>query len=487
MNWFEVDRKGLGKLLERKGKEFVLFELVSNAWDEQTTEVRVSLERVPGTRKVKLVVTDDNPQGFAHLSHAFTLFAESAKKGDAAKRGRFNAGEKMVLALCESAEIATTTGTIVFDENGRHAKRAKTERGSVFTGVLRMTNEELLDCEAAMRRLIPNGDVKSFFNGELLPNRQKLASVDATLPTEIANAEGQLRPSQRKTRIDIYEPLEGETPFLYELGIPVVATSDRWHVDIQQKVPLGLDRDNVPPAYLARVRALTVQALSGQLTTEDANSTWVRDALQRNGDVLSDDTVVRLASLRFGDKRVAYDPSDLEANKLAVAQGYVVVHGGQLSRAEWDAMRRAQALPAAGKVTPSPRPYSKEGKPLDELAPEAWTPAMHAVSSYAQRIGLRLLGRDVTVSIVSDITWPFAATYGEGVLRFNLGRLGHRWFEGPLPPITELLLHEFGHDRCGDHLSSEYHDALTSLGAQLVQLALTEPALFELERDAPLA
>jgi 3-(3-hydroxy-phenyl)propionate hydroxylase len=30
------------------------------------------------------------------LTHAFTLFAESAKKGDAEKRGRFNLGEKLV-------------------------------------------------------------------------------------------------------------------------------------------------------------------------------------------------------------------------------------------------------------------------------------------------------------------------------------------------------------------------------------------------------
>jgi hypothetical protein len=33
-NWFEVDRQGLARLLERKGKEFVLYELVQNAWDE---------------------------------------------------------------------------------------------------------------------------------------------------------------------------------------------------------------------------------------------------------------------------------------------------------------------------------------------------------------------------------------------------------------------------------------------------------------------
>ena len=33
-DWFEVDKDGLAQILERKGKEFALFELVQNAWDE---------------------------------------------------------------------------------------------------------------------------------------------------------------------------------------------------------------------------------------------------------------------------------------------------------------------------------------------------------------------------------------------------------------------------------------------------------------------
>jgi hypothetical protein len=31
--WLEVDRSGLAKLLERRGKEFALFEIISNAWE----------------------------------------------------------------------------------------------------------------------------------------------------------------------------------------------------------------------------------------------------------------------------------------------------------------------------------------------------------------------------------------------------------------------------------------------------------------------
>ena len=74
-NWFEVDRHGLAQILERKGKEFVLFELIQNGWDEPgVTKVSVTLDYL-GRNKARLVVEDDAPDGFKELSHAFTLFA----------------------------------------------------------------------------------------------------------------------------------------------------------------------------------------------------------------------------------------------------------------------------------------------------------------------------------------------------------------------------------------------------------------------------
>ena len=140
MEWFTVDKVGLGKLLERKGKQFVLYELIQNAWDENTSNVVVKVQRIPNSPYVTIYVSDDNPDGFKDLSHAFTLFAESNKKGDAAKRGRFNLGEKLVLALCRTASITTVTGQFIFDENGRRKGKQRTERGSIFQGEMKMTD-----------------------------------------------------------------------------------------------------------------------------------------------------------------------------------------------------------------------------------------------------------------------------------------------------------------------------------------------------------
>src|SRR6185369_16888948 len=120
MQWFTVDKAGLGKILARRGKAFVLYELVQNAWDTAAKNVEVSLTAVPNRPLVEIVVKDDDPDGFKDLSHAFTLFAESEKKGDPTRRGRFNLGEKLVLALCEEARIDSTKGSVIFNAEGRH-------------------------------------------------------------------------------------------------------------------------------------------------------------------------------------------------------------------------------------------------------------------------------------------------------------------------------------------------------------------------------
>ena len=123
-NWFDVDKAGLAKLVASKPRAFIVYELLQNAWDQKVTCVDVTLEPVAGTRNAQITVADDDPDGFADLRDAYTLFAESRKKGNAEQRGRFNLGEKLVLALAKAACIETTTGSVRFDEQGRHASRS---------------------------------------------------------------------------------------------------------------------------------------------------------------------------------------------------------------------------------------------------------------------------------------------------------------------------------------------------------------------------
>src|SRR5215831_17998177 len=244
--WFDVCRAGLGKQAEEHGKGRLIGELVQNALDEQgVTQIAVSLALVPGRPLADFTVEDDAPEGFRDLSHAYTLFAESYKRGNPEQRGQYNFGEKLVLAVCESASISTTKGTVLFTDEGRIEKpRQKRERGSVFQGRIKMTREEYPQVCDYMRSLLLPENVVVTFNGDRLLPRKPLRTFEASLETLAADDQGVMRPRVRKTQVGVFEALPGEVPSLYELGLPVVETGDRWHISVQQKVPLNRDRDN---------------------------------------------------------------------------------------------------------------------------------------------------------------------------------------------------------------------------------------------------
>lgn len=467
--WFAVDRSGLRDILARRGIEFAVFELVQNAWDTDAKVVHVQLETV-AWGKAKLTVIDDDPDGFKDLTHAFTLFAPSEKKSDATKRGRFNLGEKLVLALCDEATITSTKGTYYFDRRGRRFDNGRQLHGSTFTGLIRMTKEEVSTVTAKMLTLIPPTTCATTFNGVLLASRKPIAVVNCALDTELAGADGRLLRHQRNTTLSIHEPKFGETPSIYELGIPIVETGDRWHYDVGQKVPLSLERDNVTPSYLRSVRVLAFNALPQLITETDANATWGRDASSDSR--VSQESLASAIRARFGDKVVAFDPSDPEANKIAVSDGYQVLYGGNLSKSEWQNVRNFALVPPAGQVTPSPK---ADFSSAESYKPAQPTTQMLRVGQYVKEVGHALMGIRPNVRFVNDAMASFSAAWNEPTLTLtlNVGRLGKKWFDqldgeaGQLEGIDWLLIHEFGHHYSGDHLSHDYHEALCRLGARM--------------------
>jgi hypothetical protein len=474
--WFAVDKQGLAKILERKGKEFALLELIQNAWDEPgVNKVAASLE-YRGRNRALLVVEDDAPEGFKDLSHAFTLFAESGKKTNPEQRGRFNLGEKLVLALCDEVTIQTTQGGLRFEGKHRHALRAKRTVGSRIECLIRMTEAECRQVECEVGKLIPPKSLTTTFNGVQIQQRDPVDGVTASLRTEIAGEEGVLKRADRQTTISLYELKDGERAMLYEMGIPVVETGDKWHYDIGQKIPLTLDRENVLPAFLTQVRLAVFNRTHGKLTANDMNSEWAEAA------IASPDCTAEAAEsylkTRFGEKRVSFDPSDSEANKIAVSKGYTVVHGGMMSAGAWKNARNAGAISPAGQVTPGPKVWTGEGNPNAEVftdwIPESkWTDGMREIAKFANSMAEQLLERRITVKFCSTAHHLGSASYGpSGDFVFNKFRLGADWFErGITEDVVHLLIHEFGHEFSLDHLSSEYHEALCRVGARLFTIA----------------
>lgn len=478
--WFEVDRAGLARVAGRRTKNFILRELIQNAWDEDSTKVSVEVHAPgKGSGFSTIRVTDDSPEGFADLTHAYTLFAPSRKVTDVAKRGRFNFGEKLVLALCAEARIETTKGTVLFDRGEKRRRSPKKrDAGSMFEGLMRLTADERESLVAAARQMIPPESKRTFVNGEEVFPRKPIVSYRHILSTEIAKDDGTLRTEHRHTTVCVYEVLPGEKACLYEMGIPVVETGDRWHVDVGQKVPLNMERDNVSPTYLADVRASVANHTRDLLTAEDANSPWARNALSHYE--IEPETVKRLVELRFGEKAVVADPSDQEANAKAVAEGWIVVHGSQLAAEEWTHVRKAGVLKPAGQVFPTPKPFSPDGTPLKILGLDEWTQQLVRFSRLACDLADASIEKTIRVHFADDPAWAPDAAFGPaGDLYINIRKLGRAWFDGVATrEQLDLLIHEFGHAAEANHLSERYHAELCRIGAAIARHAVETPEAF---------
>ena len=116
-SWFDVDKDGLKEMFANFPPERMVTELIQNSLDEKSTACDVAI--TSDKKTTTLVVEDDNPDGFKDLRDAYTMFKSTGKRSDPTKRGKFNLGEKIVLARANTATIRSTLGTVVFDDKGR--------------------------------------------------------------------------------------------------------------------------------------------------------------------------------------------------------------------------------------------------------------------------------------------------------------------------------------------------------------------------------
>ena len=468
MQWFEIDKEGLARLLERKGKSFAVLELIQNAWDENVTTVTITL--VPAGRgKATLTVTDDNPEGFKFIEHAYTLFADSTKKSDPEKRGRFNLGEKLFLAVCDEATIWTTKGLVTFDKSGRTLdKKDKREFGTKITATVRLNVDEQKEVARLVHTLIPPAGITTTFNDEILLPREPVRRFQATLPTELEDPDGVLRPTRRQTTVELFDPEGVEEPHIYEMGIPVCEHDGRWHVNVMQKVPLNFNRDNVTPAYLRQLREAVLNESFDLLTQDDAHKPWVAEALPK----ASDEALQRVVTERFGEKVVIFDPSCPEANKRATEQGYAVIYGRQLPSEVFGRVKQMGLAQPSGQHAElrGDIQFSADGKDY-RIPTEKWTDGMRKVASYTVALAEELLGYTIQVDIAR---YPFGAAkncgahYGERHITYNLTTLSHAFFDsGDAQRVDALIIHEFTHAKVADHLSDAFINECCRLGAKI--------------------
>lgn len=464
-NWFQVDTEGLAQLQAGRPKWHIVRELVQNAFDEQVTEVNV---RIHPSRVgvVDITVEDDCPEGFKDLSDAFTLFGETYKRQDPTKRGRFNLGEKQAIAQCISASIITTKGQVVFNECGRRQKKERLDKGSRLFLRLRATKDE---CEGmvkyATRFIAPLG-VAYWVNGGVIQPPEVQRKLENKILKTVQLEDGVMKHVFRSTALHLFAP-SGDGAWLYEMGIPVIPITCAWSVDVQQKIPLAMDRDSVRDDYLADVYAQILNETVADLPEAMASESWVRAGAGHFD--CKPDTTKQLLQKRYGDKFAAFSPGDPAANDDAVANGYRVIHGNDLSAQEWERVRAAEAMPSTTKL------FGMTPGNAKEIEPNA---LQKRVATLVVRIAKRCLEIDVRVRFVQLPNSGVAATYGGQTLTFVVNALQPTFFNEPTAPrVLDLIIHELAHE-FGHHTERTYLDAATRLGGELVSIALKDPEFF---------
>ena len=110
-------------------------------------------------------------------------------------------------------------------------------------------------------------------------------------------------------------------------------------VDIQQKIPLGTDRDTVPISFLQDVYAEVLNHTSEIIDDEASSETWIHQAMSDNR--INENAVITVIKKRHGDKVCVATPGDKYSIDEAISNGYNVVHGSEMGKDEWDNVKKS--------------------------------------------------------------------------------------------------------------------------------------------------
>lgn len=440
-----VSTAGMRQLHAGRPAWSLVKELVQNAWDEAPEATVCDVQLAPCIvegdlqhKRTIIKVEDDGP-GFRDIRDAYTLMAPTPKRGDPKKRGRFNIGEKELIAVALHATVETVGTTVTFPrEGGRHQQRNTRKRGTIVTLEMpwgKSKREQVLEMLAQFQ---PPANCRLVVNGHEVHRRQVMSTARAHLATVVQRTpQHPMQIRKRMTDIEVVEK-HGEVGWLYEMGIPIQATTLGYDVDIQQKVPMPPNRDTVSSAYLRSVAAEVLNVMHAQMGGEEFAATWVRSALEDKR--IEAPAVSTAIKERYGDK-VAMWSTDKDANMKAAEAGYEVLHPRSMSPEERTHMKELGGLQSAkelfGRTPATEAPTVVELNDVKEQFAQ-WVIAL------GKRAGLKAVPVFIKAT-KTNMAACCTANSKNPVVQFNVAKLSDKWLAERGPAQLQLVIHEFGH------------------------------------------
>jgi hypothetical protein len=205
-------------------------------------------------------------------------------------------------------------------------------KGAVIEMLFDWSQDAIEEFDAYFRRFLPPLNAGFVVNGLAVPPRSARYIIETSLPTEVYDPGSHAwRKPTRKTKIELVATGEGETPFLYEMGIPVAAVEWTlpYHANVLQRVPMNPNRDAYASGYAARLHAACLPTLVDDMTQDEVTADWVGAAGAR----CEPDLQKKLVAKAFGDNAVRAVPimGKRDYNDDAMRFGAEIVHTGQMS------------------------------------------------------------------------------------------------------------------------------------------------------------
>jgi hypothetical protein len=459
--WFELSEEGWRRSNRARPLGQLVREALQNAFDQRARRVKVRLE------EGEVRIEDDAPAGLARDEYAFTVFL-GEKDTPPTWRGRKGRGLKEMISASDRAEVETVGRTLVFDDAGRHVKPNTRLVGTCLRLFRRTSASEREAALQLLRLTIPPPEVELVINGRAVRPPRFKESLEGCLLETVELHRGVERFAERATRVDLYHPRPGETPHLFELGLPVEPHHLPWHVDVQQRIPLAAERDAARDPYKRMLGAIILESLASELSRQELSGAWVTEVL---------------AHFTLGPEALeAYVAKVLPARAVLSVGPRVDDRARQLGAKVVDL--RGMPLTAVEQletVVESADAYVErmEGPPRDVLVNPG--PRAERFVGLVRCLSRELTGREVRVEFFErkarDPSAQVDAEYDRErrVLRVNMR--GQVRLEDPLAPRTlGIILHELAHE-AGDEHDFAFIDQLESFAGRALRCLVDRPDL----------
>jgi hypothetical protein len=335
--WLSISTEGFASMNAARPPEHLIKELVQNSLDSFGDEQsgRIRLTYVFANEKVE-VVCDDNGSGIENLGDLRVVYLTN-KTDSHLKRGRFGRGFKEALCIADQASVVSGSQRLEFlRENGervcRQTRRLLPLGGTKVKMSMPWAAEVCDRLDDYFKRFLVPDRIDLVVNGSVIDSRPIAYEITASLTTEIYDTTTQSwkKPS-RKTTVQLVHTNPDETPFIFEMGIPVapVEWTIDFHCDVQQRVPMNPNRDAVQSGYPLKLHTACLPTLLTAMAPETVKEDWVgtagrkcEEAVQRQIIDQAFGTNIARSVPRMGERQFDEDAREL---------GVVIVNTAQTS------------------------------------------------------------------------------------------------------------------------------------------------------------